>query len=67
MNNSTNAKTCYDFWCIHSECQSYNTGSLCPSCPVFCECFACICNNHDPNITCEDLVYYIMHGFPEVE
>lgn len=56
-----------NFWCIHHMCSSYSNGDFCHLCSCFMQCDDCILQDHAPDVSCEDLAYYLTHGFPEDE
>lgn len=59
---------CQSFWCIETDCASYNTGTGCKTCEKYGTCENCILQGtkNKPD-GCADEAYYIQFGYPEEE
>lgn len=57
-----------EFWCIETDCASYNTGDGCKTCDKYGTCENCILQHvrNKPD-GCADEAYYIQFGYPEEE
>lgn len=61
-----------EFWCVETECESYNNGKNCQTCDKYGKCNFCITQDggenpvNNPDV-CRDRAYNICYGYPEEE